>query len=305
MTLGVDAALEVTIAEEGMRTRRASKQAETYSVVGSANVSNRSQSVSRLVSRRADPLGASSRAKPDSAAPRWRRARRRLLLFGAGTVALIAAFFAMGAIYLATLPGVGGAEQRVYRILALHHGLYAGPQPAAQLGDAVVAVEDEHFYSNFLINVLDGAGRAALASLYDNHAPGGSTIAQQLAKQLYGPGTGLAVTLRDIGLGIKLSLDYPKTQILDMYLNAVYYGHGYWGDAAAARGYFGTSPTSLDWAQAAMLAGLPVAPSTYDPLVHYALAKQRQRHVLDQLVVNHYLTAAQADAAYAEPLGLR
>ena len=57
-----------------------------------------------------------------------------------------------------------------------------------------------------------------------------------------------------------------------------------------------------------MLAGLPVAPSTYDPLVHYALAKQRQRHVLDQLVVNHYLTgaqadAAQADAAYAEPLG--
>ena len=54
-----------------------------------------------------------------------------------------------------------------------------------------------------------------------------------------------------------------------------------------------------------MLAGLPAAPSTYDPLVRYALAKQRQRHVLDQLVVNHYLTAAQADAAYAEPLGLR
>ena len=148
-------------------------------------------------------------------------------------------------------------------------------------------MEDEHFYANFLINILDGAGRAALATLDDSQDPGGSTIAQQLAKQLYGHGTGVASTLHDIGLGIKLSLDYPKPQILDMYLNTVYYGHGYWGDAAAARGYFGTTPTSLSWAQAAMLAGIPAAPSTYDPLVHYALAKQRQRHVLDQLVVNH------------------
>jgi membrane peptidoglycan carboxypeptidase len=162
---------------------------------------------------------------------------------------------------------VGDAEERVHRILALHHATYAGPQPAARLGDAVMAVEDEHFYANFLINIFDGAGRAALATLDDSQDPGGSTIAQQLAKQLY--------------------------------------GHGYWGDAAAARGYFGITPTSLDWAQAAMLAGLPAAPSTDDPLVHYALAKQRQRHVLDQLVVNHYLTAGQADAAYAEPLGLR
>jgi membrane peptidoglycan carboxypeptidase len=113
----------------------------------------------------------------------------------------------------------------------------------------------------------------------------------------------LVATLRDIVLGVKLSLDYSKPQILDMYLNAVYYGHGYWGDAAAARGYFGTTPTALRWA--AMLAGLPAAPAAYDPLVHYPLAKQRQRHVLDQLVVNHYLTAAQARAAYAEPLGLR
>ena len=78
-----------------------------------------------------------------------------------------------------------------------------------------------------------------------------------------------------------------------------------WGDTAAGRGYFGTTPTALSWAQAAMLAGLPEAPSAYDPLVHYALAKQRQRHVLDQLVVNHYLTAAQARAAYADRLGLR
>jgi membrane peptidoglycan carboxypeptidase len=119
------------------------------------------------------------------------------------------------------------------------------------------------------------------------------------------PGGGLGGTLREIGLGVKLSLRYSKPQILDMYLNAVYYGHGYWGDVAAARGYFGKSPYGLDWAQAALLAGLPQAPSAYDPLEHLELAKERQRHVLDRLVVNDYLTAAQANAAYAQPLGLR
>jgi penicillin-binding protein 1A len=233
------------------------------------------------------------------------RLRRRLRRLGSVAVAVIVAFFAAGAIYLATLPGVGDAQQRTYRLLALHHGTYAGPRPAARLGEAVVAVEDEHFYANFLINVVDGAGRAALATLDDSQDPGGSTIAQQLAKQLYGHGTGLAATLRNIGLGVKLSLEYPKPQILDMYLNAVYYGHGFWGDAAAARGYFDATPTSLSWGQAAMLAGLPAAPTTYDPFVHYGLAKQRQLHVLDQLVANHYLTAGEARAAYAGPLGLR
>jgi membrane peptidoglycan carboxypeptidase len=224
---------------------------------------------------------------------------------GAAALAVIVILSVAGVVYVTTLPGVGNAQRRVDRILELHHGTYAGPAPAVRLGDAVVAVEDEHFYSNFMINILDGAGRAALATLRTSQDPGGSTIAQQLAKQLYGRGTGLAATLREIGLGVRLSLDYPKAQILDMYLNAIYYGNGSWGDAAAARGYFGTTPAALDWAQAALLAGLPQAPSAYDPLQHYALAKQRQRHVLDQLVVNHYLTQTQADAAYAEPLHLR
>ena len=90
-----------------------------------------------------------------------------------------------------------------------------------------------------------------------------------------------------------------------MYLDVVYYGHHYWGDVAAARGYFGVPPDRLDWAQAAMLAGLPQAPSAYDPLGHFALAKQRQLHVLNQLVANHDLTRRQAQAAFREPLHLR
>jgi membrane peptidoglycan carboxypeptidase len=250
-------------------------------------------------------LGASPLATGQRAGALRRRALRPLILAVTVALAAIAVVFAAGTIYVLTLPNVSGAEQRVKRILALHHATYSGPRPPAKLGEAVVAVEDEHFYSNFLINILDGAGRAALAALKTSQDPGGSTIDQQLAKALYGRGSGVSATLREIGLGVKLSLEYPKGQILDMYLNAVYYGHGYWGDGAAARGYFGTGPNGLDWAQAAMLAGLLQAPSTLDPLEHYALAKQRQRHVLDQLVVNQYLTGAQARAAYFEPLELK
>jgi penicillin-binding protein 1A len=204
--------------------------------------------------------------------------------------------------YELALPGVGDAPLRVTSILRTHHGVAGGVPVPFRLGAAVVAIEDEHFYSNFLVNVFDGAARAALASLHTSSDPGGSTIAQQLAKQLYGEGSGLGTTLEGIGLGAKLSVSYSQAQVLAMYLNAVYYGNGYWGDVAAARGYFATSPDRLDWAEAAMLAGLPQAPSAYDPATHFALAKRRQGEVLQQLVVNHYLTAAQAAAAYRETL---
>ena len=269
----------------------------------------------RFVRRRADRLHHRERAtsgRSDAAsrhaapAPtrrsRWRRRLLRALLTAA--VALIA-LAASGAGYLLSLRGVGDAERRVQVLLAEHHSRASGLPPPAKLAAAVVAVEDEHFYANFLIDILDGAGRAALAAVHTSGDPGGSTITQQLATQLYGRGSGLAGTLQEIGLGVKLSQDYPKQQILGMYLNVVYYGNGYWGDEAAARGYFGTSPRALDWAQAAMLAGLPQAPSAYDPETHFALAKQRQRHVLDQLVVNHILTSAQANAAYRERLALQ
>jgi membrane peptidoglycan carboxypeptidase len=235
----------------------------------------------------------------------WTSVRRWLLKAGLTAIALGAALLIVAGVYLLTLPGVGDAEHRVDMILALHHGTRSASRLPTKLGDAVVATEDEHFYSNVVVNFLDGAGRAALATLQTSKDPGGSTIAQQLAKQLYGHGSGLAETLREIGLGVKLSLHYSKPQILDMYLNVVYYGHGYWGDVAAARGYFGKSPYALDWAQATLLAGLPQAPSAYDPDVHLTLAKERQRHVLDRLVVNHYLTPAEANVAYAQPLGLR
>jgi len=218
---------------------------------------------------------------------------------------LLVALAASGAIYLQTLPGVGDAPTRARALLARHGGIWSDAPPPPKLAAAIVSVEDEHFYDNWLLNIIDGVGRAALATLRRDGDPGGSTIDQQLAKQLYGHGVGLGQTLREIGLGVKLALAFSKREILRMYLNVVYYGNHLWGDVAAARGYFGRSPSQLDWAQASLLAGLPVAPSALDPLTHYRLAKVRQWHVLVQLAANGYLTRKQAKAIYREPLGLR
>lgn len=210
-----------------------------------------------------------------------------------------------GLAYMLSLPSVGDAQARVTSIARGHHGTLGTLPLPSRLAAAAVSVEDEHFYSSVVVNVFAGIGRAALATLHGSGDPGGSTIGQQLAKELYGDGSGLGAKLQEMGLGVKLSMSYTRAQVLEMYLNAGYYGNGYWGDVAAARGYFGVSPRRLDWAEAAMLAGLLQAPSAYDPLHHYALGKERQRHVLDQLVANGHLTAKQAQAAYAERLPLR
>src|ERR1700761_340514 len=178
-----------------------------------------------------------------------------------------------------------------------------GPPPA-RLADAVVSTEDESFYNGVIPNVASGAARAALASLKSSEDPGGSTIAQQLGKRLYPHGGGVVGTLEEIGLGIKLSLDYSHEQVLDMYLNSIYYGNGYWGVVAAAHGYFGVSPRRLTWGEASLLAGLPQAPSDYDPVHHLPFARLRQRPVLAQLGANGYLTSAEADVAFREPLPL-
>lgn len=234
------------------------------------------------------------------------RVTRRWVLRAVTVLGGVAVVLAIATtVFVISLPGVGDAQARVRRVLALHHDAYAPLPVPRKLGDALVAVEDEHFYANVVVEISDGIGRAALAALATSSDPGGSTIPQQLAKQLYGRGHSLGAKLKEIALGVKLSLSYSKAEILNMYLNVVYYGHGFWGYQSAARGYFHTPPARLDWAEAAMLAGLPQAPTAYDPLVHLNLAKERQRHVLDQLVVNHFLTRAQANAAYAAALPLR
>lgn len=238
-------------------------------------------------------------------ARRWSGRHRRPLLALGVLVAIFLTLLAAGAVYLWTLPGVGDAEARVEAILARHGSRALSPPPPSRLADAVISTEDENFYDGVILNVASGAGRAAVAALQGSEEVAGSTIAQQLAKRLYPHGGGVVGTLEQIGVGIKLSLHYSHEQVLDMYLNSIYYGNGYWGIVAAAHGYFGVSPRRLTWGEASLLAGLPQAPSAYDPVQHLPLARLRQRHVLDQLVANGYLTSAEADAAFREPLPLR
>lgn len=212
---------------------------------------------------------------------------------------------AAGAIFLWSLPGVADAAVRVDRAVMSHHGTLHPMPPPRKLGDAVIAVEDEHFRSNVFFDVAAGATRAALATIRSSGDPGGSTIVQQLAKQIYPHSHNLVGKLEEIGLGVKLALTYSKPRLLNMYLNAVYFGNGFWGQDAAAKGYFGTSPDRLNWAEASLLAGLVQAPSAYDPLHQLARAKARQHHVLAQLVANHYLTTAQAKTVFDTALPLR
>lgn len=237
--------------------------------------------------------------------PLPRPGRAHLLTAVGALLGVLLLLLVVAGAYLLTLPGVGDAQSRVERLLAAHGGVPGALPLPAKLAQAVVEVEDENFYAPVDVNILDGAGRAALATLHNGGDPGGSTIGQQLAKQLYPHAGGLGGTLEEIGLAVKLSLEYSKEQILNMYLSSVYYGNGYWGDVAAARGYFGLSPRRLTWGEATMLAGLPQAPSAYDPKRHWALARRRQRHVLDQLVDNGVLSSRRAAAAFREPLPLR
>jgi len=244
----------------------------------------------------------SPRRAVDPARRRYARARRLLPWL---LVLLLVPAIA-GALFLATLPDVGDAEARVAAVLRAHRGPDTGLPVPSRIGRAIVAVEDERFYGHHGVDIT-GLVRAMRADLAQGAArQGGSTITQQLAKALYvrddhSPGA----KLRMIGMALKLERRYTKARILEMYLNVIYFGDGQWGVARASRAYFGKAPGHLDWAEASLLAGLPQAPSAYDPVRHFALARARQRHVLDTLVRAGLLSAPAARATYAELATLR
>ncbi len=243
------------------------------------------------------------------AAPRPRGGRVSARLQRAAGIAarLIAlallASLAAGFLYLRSLPDVGDAGGRVAAILAAHGGVAVGPQPPEKVARAIVAVENDRFYSDHGIDVLSVFHAAWGYLTTGSTQVAGATISEQLAKVLYvRDPTTVAGKLEMVGLALKLNQRYTKTEILDMYLNAIYYGDGQWGIAQASEAYFGKPPGALDWAEASLLAGLPNGPSRLDPTQHFAAAKARQIHVLARLVATGVLTQAQADAAAREPL---
>jgi penicillin-binding protein 1A len=178
-------------------------------------------------------------------------------------------------------------------------------QIPAAVKQAFVAAEDARFYSHGGIDYL-GIVRAAWANFRAGHVvQGGSTITQQVAKLLIvGQERSLRRKAREALLAHRIEQRLSKDQILDIYLNHVYLGHGAYGIAAAASAYFGKDVKDLSIAEAAMLAGLPKAPGRATPYHDFPRAQARQRYVLAQMRELGFITEAQAAAARREPLVL-
>jgi penicillin-binding protein 1A len=173
-----------------------------------------------------------------------------------------------------------------------------------QVREAFIANEDEHFYSHHGVD-FGGIARAAVADLSHHHLQGASTITQQLARGLFLSNDATAARkIQEALLALEIERYYTKDEILERYLNLVYFGSGAYGVEAAAHTYFGTGVGQLKLQQSAMLAGILAAPSDYSPYVDMRLAKERQHHVIDRMVDENFVTRADADAAKAAPINL-
>ncbi|HTV74334.1 MAG TPA: PBP1A family penicillin-binding protein [Candidatus Acidoferrales bacterium] len=170
--------------------------------------------------------------------------------------------------------------------------------------NAFIATEDARFYVHHGID-LGGIARAAWADYHHEQLQGASTITQQLARALFlSDEVSISRKIQEALLAMEIERFYTKDEILERYLNLIYLGSGAYGVQAASHTYFGTDVANLTLAQAAILAGLPAAPSDYSPYVSFDRAKARQAHVLDRMVAAGFITQEQADQAKVAPLHL-
>lgn len=168
---------------------------------------------------------------------------------------------------------------------------------------AVLAIEDSYFYRHNGINP-SSVGRALLANVQaGSTVEGGSTITMQLVKNLFlTPERSISRKVAEAVLALRLEQIFSKDEILEMYLNQVYWGHNNYGAETAAQTYFNKSAKDLDLAEATMMAGLIQAPEDYSPFNNYQLTKQRQATVLNRMQQLGWITPEEAAAAKVEPL---
>ena len=177
---------------------------------------------------------------------------------------------------------------------------------APDLQHAIVAVEDRRFYEHHGFD-MTGVARATLVNIQHGRIEeGASTITQQLVKNLFfGSEQTFTRKAEELLLALDIEIACSKEEILEMYLNVVYYGGGFYGVQAASDGYFGTSPAALDLPEASMLAGVPNAPSGVSPFVNFIAAKKRQAIVLDTMQAQGMIDARTAEDAKMQALILR
>ena len=168
--------------------------------------------------------------------------------------------------------------------------------------DAVLAIEDARFFSHGGVDYL-GVIRAGLANVGRSKAQGASTITMQVARNVYlSAEKSYTRKIYEILLTFKLEHLLTKNQILEIYMNQIFLGNRAYGFAAASEAYFGKPLKDISIAEAAMLAGLPKAPSAYNPIVNPKRARARQLHIIERMEDNGFITKEQAVAAKAEEL---
>ena len=171
--------------------------------------------------------------------------------------------------------------------------------------DAILAIEDARFFQHNGVDYL-GVVRAGLANVGKSKSQGASTITMQVARNAYlSSEKTFTRKIYEILLTFKLENNLSKDQILEIYMNQIYLGNRAYGFAAAADTYFGKPLKDISVAEAAMLAGLPKAPSAYNPVVNPKRARIRQQYIIERMLENGFISAAEAEAAKAEVLHIK
>ena len=226
------------------------------------------------------------------------RARKLLL----SCLAIVLAAVLGLAVLLLVTPSVGNAPQLARAFDQAHRAAYPGLAVPVRFATSLEATEDHRFAAEPGVDPV-AVGRVALGALTGKADQGGATLYQQLAKMLYTPGlSSLAAKAEQVALAVKLKYSYTGAEILRLYADVAYFGHGFYGLQSATCGYFGVGPARLSWPQAALLAGLVQAPSSDDPIANPAAGRAREQHVIGRLVAVGAITQASADAYLKVPL---
>ncbi len=219
-------------------------------------------------------------------------------------LAIVLIFAAAVGLLVVLTPSAGQATALAQAQARAHHVAYPGSPVPRYFAQALVATEDHRFNTDPGVDPLAMA-RVAVSWITGREDQGGSTIDQQLAKNLYTGGhSGFTRDIEQLAIAVKLNRAYSRAEILRLYAEVAYYGHGYYGLQAASCGYFGRQPDRLTLVQAAMLAGVVNAPTYDDPLIYPQQARSRLVHVLGRMAAVGYLTQAQETAALNASLDL-
>jgi membrane peptidoglycan carboxypeptidase len=221
---------------------------------------------------------------------------------GLTAVALLAACALAFGLLLVVTPSTSNARQLASTFDRAHGAAYPGVVVPVRFATALEATEDHRFTSEPGIDPV-AVGRVLYGYVTRRGDEGGATLYQQLAKMLYTPGeTGMAAEAEQVALAVKLKYSYSEAEILRLYADVAYFGHGFYGLQDAACGYFGVQPAQLSWPQAALLAGLVQGPTSDDPIDHPAAGLAREQHVIGRLVSVGAISQADANAYLAIPL---